>query len=93
MTKRATTIFSFGLIAMLAACGGLERPQLTEDDGTQDEDSIVGGAATTIEQNPWQISLQSSGGAASPFGWDDRRAFRAWYPVNTPVPRTPAARP
>jgi secreted trypsin-like serine protease/subtilisin-like proprotein convertase family protein len=46
----------------LAACGGPENPFVDEVDVEQ-KDPIVGGSATTIEANPWQISLQSSSGS------------------------------
>src|SRR5262245_9386410 len=62
MKNRATTVFSHSslIIAFVAltACGGMEGQQ-----GIEEEDPIVGGSATTVEQNPWQISLQTSSGS------------------------------
>jgi secreted trypsin-like serine protease len=51
-------------LSMLAGCGS----ELTEEKQTQEPvassaQEIVGGTATTIAANPWQVSLQSSSGS------------------------------
>lgn len=62
MTIRASTILSSAFVAlsMSMACGGAEGPQSTEF--VAEEDGIVGGANTTIETHPWQVSIQSTDG-------------------------------
>ncbi|MDY7228082.1 trypsin-like serine protease [Hyalangium rubrum] len=51
-----------GGLTLLAGCG----PELVEENPTpvtSSEQEIVGGTNTTIEANPWQVSLQSSSGS------------------------------
>lgn len=56
--------FGFLLVMGLSACA----PEPAGEDELDDvaetgHDEIVGGTTTTIEQRPWQISLQTSGGS------------------------------
>jgi secreted trypsin-like serine protease len=51
-----------GTLSLLAGCG----PEAVEEKQQQvqaSEQEIVGGTNTTIEANPWQVSLQSSSGS------------------------------
>jgi hypothetical protein len=53
-----------GTLSLLAGCGS----EVVEEKSTQEqvqasEQEIVGGTNTTIEANPWQVSLQSSSGS------------------------------
>ncbi|RKG76970.1 peptidase S1 [Corallococcus sp. CA049B] len=65
MVRRWTAASAVSLLVV--GCG----PQTTEEKQTQPEtpapaattQEIVGGTATTIGANPWQVSLQSSGGS------------------------------
>ncbi len=56
--------FGFLLTMALSACapGSYEEDEL-EEVAEVDRSGIVGGTQTTIEERPWQISLQSSGGS------------------------------
>ena len=52
-----------GAMSLLVGCG----PEVVEEKGTQEPvasggQEIVGGTATTIAANPWQVSLQTSSG-------------------------------
>ena len=50
------------LAGLLAACGTEFSPQ-PEKNLIKSKEEIVGGSATTITENPWQVSLQSTGGS------------------------------
>src|SRR5688500_3889271 len=50
-----------GTLSLLAACGP-EAVEQTQEPVQSSNQDIVGGTATTIGANPWQVSLQSSSG-------------------------------
>ena len=57
---RSTTSSLLAILALVAmGCTGGDRAEATQ--GQNSEHEIVGGAATTIAQRPWQISLQEGG--------------------------------
>ncbi len=49
-------------VSLLVGCGS-ENLEQTQELFRADEQEIVGGTNTTIEANPWQVSLQSSSGS------------------------------
>ena len=61
--KSALQRFGFLLTMALSACApGSYDEEEQEEAAEEGRSGIVGGTQTTIEQRPWQISLQSSGG-------------------------------
>jgi secreted trypsin-like serine protease len=52
-----------GGLSLLAGCGPEMLQEMDTEQLSTSEQEIVGGTATTIDANPWQVSLQSSGGS------------------------------